>query len=574
MTVSIRKDIYCLLALLALTGVIFGFRLGSFGLLDPDEPFYTLTAKEMLERRDPSTPVIFGQSQFEKPIFFYWVLYASFRLFGVNEFASRAGPCLAGILTVLITYLWGKVLFKRREIAFMSAAILATGVEFIIISRIVLTDMFLCLFVTAALACFSIGYFYPKHRKLAWVCIFAFCGLGFLTKGPLGILLPFFGIISYLLASDERHLLKEMPWGWGLLAFALIGLPWYGMMTAHHGTDFLKHFFIHENIRRYFIAEHKSSDRFLFYFVAVLMGFFPWTGFVFGGLTCAGKQAARKRTKTQKTYLFLMLSFILPFVFFTYAKSKLLSYIFPVFPVVALMVGAWVYRIYRAVRLNAKPKRSLRLLSIVFLGILPAGIVVTTLIYSTAQRLGLFTPITVIAVFFVPLCWFFLIQAHKRNYKSAFFSVVAAMVFFSCIAFSWVLPKADAAFSSRNDVASYEGLVHPDNQNFLLASKLFVRGVSYYTGDPHVGVLIEDPKRAFYTKHAVPIFSTLEDLLKIDKEKFPVYCFLRQKELKLLKRIIDARFSTQVLETNGQRVLVRLDRIDSKIADSVERIEQ
>ena len=285
MTASIRKDIYCLLALLVLAGVIFGFRLGSFGLLDPDEPFYTLTAKEMLERRDPSTPVIFGQPQFEKPIFFYWMLYAFFKLFGMTNFAARLGPCLAGILTVLITYLWGRVLFKRREIAFLSAAVLATGVEFIVISRIVLTDMFLCLFVTAALASFSVGYFHLKYRKLAWIFVFIFCGLGFLTKGPLGLLLPFFGIISYLLVNDEKHLLKEIPWGWGLLAFTLTGLPWYGMMTAHHGVAFLKHFFIHENVRRYFIAEHKSSDRFLFYFVAVLMGFFPWTGFVFGGLT-------------------------------------------------------------------------------------------------------------------------------------------------------------------------------------------------------------------------------------------------------------------------------------------------
>ena len=136
------------------------------------------------------------------------------------------------------------------------------------------------------------------------------------------------------------------------------------------------------------------------------------------------------------------------------------------------------------------------------------------------------------------------------------------MVFFSGISFSWLLPKADAAFSSRNDVASYEGRVRPDNQNFLLASKLFVRGVSYYTGDKNIGVLIEDPRRAFYTKHSVPIFSTLEDLQTIEKNKFPVYCFLRQKELKLLRRIIDARYSISVLETNGQRCLVRLDRAD------------
>ncbi len=561
MTASIRKDIYYLFALLILAGVIFGFRLGSFGLLDPDEPFYTLTAKEMVERHDPSTPVIFGQPQFEKPILFYWVLYAFFKLFGVNEFAARLGPCLAGILTVLTTYLWGRALFKRREIAFISAVILATSVEFIIISRIVLTDMFLCLFVTAALASFSVGYFCLKYRRPAWIFVFLFCGLGFLTKGPLGVLLPFFGIATYLLANDEKHLLKEIPWTWGLLAFALIGLPWYAMMTVHHGAEFLRHFFIHENVRRFFIAEHKSSDRFLFYFAAVLIGFFPWSGFLFGGLSYAGREAGKRRTKTQKTYLFFLLSFILPFVFFTFAKSKLLSYILPVFPPIALILGAWIYRSYRAVRLNARPRPSLILLSFIFLGILPAAIVLTAFIYNAMEHLGLFLPMAVIAVSFVPFCWMSLIHCRRKRYQAAFFSVIISMIFFSSLSFGWLLPAADAAFSSRNAVASYEKLVRPDNQNFLLASKLFVRGVSYYTDDEQVGVLIEDPRRVFYTSHAIPVFSTLEDILKIDRTKFPVYCFLRQKELKLLKRIIDARFSAQVLETNGQRVLVRLDRI-------------
>ena len=254
MSDSLRQDIRNLAILLLLTSIIFGFRLGSFGLLDPDEPFYSLTAKEMLARHDPSTPTIFGSPQFEKPIFFYWVLYASFKLFGVSEFAARLGPCLAGILTVFITYLWGRALFKKPSVAFIASLILATGVEFIIVSRIVLTDMYLCLFVTAALFCFSFGYSCLKHRKTAWLFIFVFCSLGFLTKGPLGVLLPFFGIGSYLIVNQERHLLKEIPWGWGITAFVLIGMPWYALMTRHYGAGFLNHFFIHENVRRFFVA--------------------------------------------------------------------------------------------------------------------------------------------------------------------------------------------------------------------------------------------------------------------------------------------------------------------------------
>ena len=264
MNFSLRKDIYNLGVLLALSVFLFGANLGSFGLLDPDEPFYSLTAREMVERNDASTPYIFGHPQFEKPIFFYWVMYACFKVFGISEWSARLGPCIAGVLTVLITYLWARALFRRSDTAFICAAILATAAQFIVVSRIVLTDVYLCLFVTAVLYSFTLGYLYPRWRAAAWHLLFVFCALGFLTKGMLGFLLPFMGIGLYAVLSGELALLVRLPWLTGGLLFAIVGFPWYGLMTAQHGTGFLKHFFIHENIRRFFVAEHKGFDRFYF----------------------------------------------------------------------------------------------------------------------------------------------------------------------------------------------------------------------------------------------------------------------------------------------------------------------
>ena len=181
-----KKELGPILALLALSAVLFGFQLGKTGLLDPDEPFYSLTAREMLLKGDLSTPLLFGRPQFEKPIFFYWVLCACFRRLGIHEFSARLGPCLAGVATVLITYVWARALFRRIKPAFLSAAVLAASAQFIVMSRIVLTDIFLCLFVTLAFACFTLGYRNESRRIFYWNGIFAFCALGFLTKGPLG----------------------------------------------------------------------------------------------------------------------------------------------------------------------------------------------------------------------------------------------------------------------------------------------------------------------------------------------------------------------------------------------------
>jgi len=502
MKVSIRKDIYFLLILTLLAGVLYGFKLGAFGLLDPDEPFYSLTAKEMLARHDPWVPTMFGQPQFEKPALTYWVLYLFFKLFGVSEWAARLGSCLAGILTVLVTYLWARVLFKKSAAAFVSAAVLMTALEFVIISRIVLTDMFLCLFVTAAFFCFSLGYEHPKYRKVAWVFIFAFCGLGFLTKGPLGLLLPFFAIVPYLLWNKEQNLLgREMPWAVGALVFFAVILPWYGFMTMRFGAAFLKQFFIHENVRRFFVAEHASSDKWFFYPAAIFVGFFPWTLFVPGGLIHGFKRALRARTRSQKGFLFLALSIAPAFIFFQTAKSKLLSYIFPVFPAAALMIGAWLYLIYKGSR------------------------------------------------------W-------KKKYSRAFAWIVATVFFLSGVAFGWLLPKLDNVYSSRGHVALYQKLSLDSRKHFLLASKLYVRGVSFYSEQPSVGVLVEDPRDAFYTRHPIPLLSSREQLLRIEKTQFPIYCFLRQKELDWLKKIAGSPLTVSVLATDGRRTLVKLEQAD------------
>ncbi len=78
MNLSIKKDLRYLSALVVLGGLLFGFRLGAYGFLDPDEPFYCLTAKEMVQGHDYWTPSLFGQPQFEKPILFYWVVAGAF----------------------------------------------------------------------------------------------------------------------------------------------------------------------------------------------------------------------------------------------------------------------------------------------------------------------------------------------------------------------------------------------------------------------------------------------------------------------------------------------------------------
>src|SRR5215470_1093908 len=137
------------LLVLPLCAVVFFFRLGRLGLIDPDEPFYALTAREMLARHDWLVPHIFGQPQFEKPIFFYWLAAASFTLFGQNETAARLPAAGFASLLVAITAAFGARMWGRRA-GLLAGIVLATSLALAGTTRVMLTDVVFGCFVVAS----------------------------------------------------------------------------------------------------------------------------------------------------------------------------------------------------------------------------------------------------------------------------------------------------------------------------------------------------------------------------------------------------------------------------------------
>ena len=75
--------------LLFLCFFIFFNGIGSYGLLDKDEPRYCSCALEMIEENNFITPKFTFENRFDKPILFYWLIVGSYKIFGVNDFTSR-----------------------------------------------------------------------------------------------------------------------------------------------------------------------------------------------------------------------------------------------------------------------------------------------------------------------------------------------------------------------------------------------------------------------------------------------------------------------------------------------------
>lgn len=333
------------LILLILFGFLFLYGLGSAPLIDPDEGRYAEIPREMLERGDFITPTLNYVKYFEKPPLLYWVNAGSMAVFGQDEFAARLPSALSGLLTVLLTYLAGRQLFNRRT-ALVGALILGSCAAFLLQSRIILTDMLLTLCLSAALFSFllAVRNTEPQRVKQLFRLFFICCGLAVLTKGLIGMVLPGGIIFWYLLLSGRWSIIRTIPWLSGVALFALVTVPWF-VLVSQANPEFPHFFFIHEHFQRYTSTIHKRSQPFWFFVPILWLTMLPWSFFLPGSLT----RAWRERHEQRGTLLFLLLWPLVIILFFSLSSSKLIPYILPTFPPLALLVahrlsGLWTVR--------------------------------------------------------------------------------------------------------------------------------------------------------------------------------------------------------------------------------------
>ena len=118
----------------------------------------------------------------------YWLMSISYSLFGFTDFASRlpAAFCGAATITLLVWYI--RRITKNNVVAVWSGIMLATSLEFWIISHAIITDSMLMLFTVPTLLSAYIGLMENNRRHM--VIAYFSSGLACLSKGPVGLVLP------------------------------------------------------------------------------------------------------------------------------------------------------------------------------------------------------------------------------------------------------------------------------------------------------------------------------------------------------------------------------------------------
>jgi 4-amino-4-deoxy-L-arabinose transferase-like glycosyltransferase len=326
-----KTILYILLAFV----LLYFYKLGFPSIWNPNEAFYAETPREMVENGDLLTPYFNYEFRFEKPPLMYWLILPWQVLFGYKEITVRMVSALAACGGVLVTYWFGRALWNDKLAGIISALFLASAFDYNTAARYGSPEMLLTFLITASLIVFYRWYIDESGYKLYWLLLFYMvCGLSTLTKGPVGIILPFLVItVFYLIKKDFKGLLKVISIR-GILLYLLIAVPWYLIMIQKHGSAFYD-VVLGENVSRY-LSKKSGTSNYLFYFGVLPWNFFP--GFVF---VIPAFIRLKRTLKNNRAVLFPLIWFLAVFIFFSMSKSKLPTYIYPAFAPLAVIGGGW-----------------------------------------------------------------------------------------------------------------------------------------------------------------------------------------------------------------------------------------
>ena len=337
-----------LLALLLLSGLLFFLGLGDMGLTDRDEGRNAEAGREMFESGDRLTPTFNGELRVAKPVFLYWLMEQSYRLFGVNEFAARFPSALFGVGLILIHYLF-LVHQRDRTVALFGGLMLLLNLEILGLGRMALTDSVLIFFTAASLYGFWLG-LHGTGGVRRWIWAF-YIGMAVatLTKGPVGFAVPLIVAAVYLTWTRrwQDYWQKGAPLA-GMLLFILLAAPWYAAMFLVHGDAYATGAKAH-TIGRFLSPMEGHQGTIFFYLPVILLGFFPWSALLPVPLYRTLKdwylirrtRAHPDQTGTSELDLFAALWLVGVLVFFTASATRLPHYIGPLFPAAALLTASY-----------------------------------------------------------------------------------------------------------------------------------------------------------------------------------------------------------------------------------------
>ncbi len=527
-----KREYLYILALCALCAVLFFFRLGDRPLWDVDEGMHASTSKDMVLTGDWVTPQVNGENFYDKTPLFNWFVAISFVLLGFTELAARLPAAILGLAAVLVTYAAGKKMFGPR-VGLLGGAVLATSPEFIVLSRSVVHDISLAFFIGLALYFFYAAFSSERHRRMNLFLFYVAAGFAVLAKGPIGVLLPGAIIGVFLLLRGKLGFLKEMGIGWGVPVFLLVAAPWYVLVSIRN-QDYASYFFLKQNLGNFLSKQQAKHPRPFYYYVpALLGGMFPWSFLLPLAIFRPLKNGLQK---VDDGALFLLSWFLVIFLFFSAASSKLETYILPALPAAALLIArVWdemmtapVPGLRRGTAYSLAPLPVLFLAGLLFLALVHAPIEKLQVQYgmSLHDLYGLWT-----AVMGIPAIGFLFFL--YRRYRAAFTALAAAFVVGILVFIVAYVPSIDPYRSTRTLAKEMDTML-PAGERLVFFKKLWDSAL-------------------FYTNRRANVIHSEQQLQDYLASNRLALCVIEQEDYARLAQVAK---SSYILGTEGDKLLI------------------
>ncbi|GAC1542462.1 MAG: glycosyltransferase family 39 protein [Vulcanimicrobiaceae bacterium] len=331
--------------------------LGVGTLWDNSETAYGEVAREILITHDWVVMHQNGVAWYVQPPLYFWIAALFGRLWGISEWSLRLPSALATIaMAGAVGYVAARVASGRAAI--LAATILSTALMQAVLGRLAIMDALLDLAVALAILAWFGALRSGAGRWWygGWIALAA----GTLAKGPVALVMTLLVVVPWAFWTRRlgRRIVFPSPLGWalGLGLFTLVLLPWAAALYRAAGPAAFDEMIVHYTVGRYLGTIENQSGPLWYYVPVVILGFFPWFAFLVPAALQAWRDARAPRPRSAAPARddgdFARLALVwavVPFVFFSLAKTKLPNYIALELPAFAVLVALWFDRVVERV---------------------------------------------------------------------------------------------------------------------------------------------------------------------------------------------------------------------------------
>jgi 4-amino-4-deoxy-L-arabinose transferase-like glycosyltransferase len=396
-------------------------------------------------------------------------------------------------------------------------------------------DITLVFFVTLALYLFWLGLENERRRTPLLLLFWAACGFAVLAKGPVGLLPPFV-VVSFLLVTRRLWLVRELRMLPGIGVALAIAAPWY-VLIALANDDYVTYFLDEKVFGSLLDSGHGKAEPFWYYLPVLVGGLLPWSLFLPAALWYAPRLTRSQASgRMQPAVSLLLVWLIAPFVVFSFASAKLATYIVPLFPAAALLVGRVAAELWRGTTVSLQRAFLAPMLLLCGLLLCALAVALVAPVERFSLRVGLdamqvWSSLALLLLGFGSAC----LWVARRSYAGFTAAMLSTMAAALVVFVLWLAPSIEPYRSSRSLAGKLDRLLAPGEPIPFYRRVVGVGDSAlFYTG--RRGLIVAPPD--------------LKDFLASDD---PAYCVISQKHF---ARLGEQGEQLQVIHREGNRLIL------------------